>query len=202
VPAHPGVLSASGLLGAPVAHELAAAFPCPLASLNPDALAEALHALDEQCGALMRREAIGSAEVTHFADLCYIGQSYHLQVKLHTIDAETIYQTFLAAHAQVYGHSTNAPATIVNLRTVHQASVGTVATHATSVASPRAPGMRLIRLASGPVQAAIWQRGAIPPDQLLAGPLIVEQADTTTLVEPGWTARRTTGDALLLERCA
>src|SRR5471032_3117727 len=28
VPAHPGVLSAAGLLGAPVAHEVAAAFSC------------------------------------------------------------------------------------------------------------------------------------------------------------------------------
>jgi N-methylhydantoinase A/oxoprolinase/acetone carboxylase beta subunit len=62
--------------------------------------------------------------------------------------------------------------------------------------------MRIIRLASGPVQASIWQRGAIPPDMIVTGPVIVEQADTTTLVEPGWTARRTTGDALLLERCA
>ena len=30
--------------------------------------------------------------------------------------------------------------------------------------------MRTIRLASGPVQAAIWQRGAIPPDMVLSGP--------------------------------
>jgi len=36
----------------------------------------------------------------------------------------------------------------------------------------------------------------------LPGPAIIEQADTTTLVEPGWTARLTKGDALLLERSA
>jgi N-methylhydantoinase A/oxoprolinase/acetone carboxylase beta subunit len=34
------------------------------------------------------------------------------------------------------------------------------------------------------------------------GPAIIEQADTTTLVEPGWTVRLTNGDALLLERLA
>jgi len=202
VPAHPGVLSASGLLGAPVAHEVAAAFPCPLASLNPDALAEALRGLDEQCGALMRREGIESSEITHFAHVCYIGQSHHLQVKLQAIDAAAIYQTFLATHDQVYGHSTNGPATIVNLRTVHQALAGTVAIHATPVPTARPPCMRTIRLATGLVQAVIWQRGAMPPDMIAAGPVIVEQADTTVLVEPGWTARRTTGDALLLERCA
>jgi 5-oxoprolinase (ATP-hydrolysing) len=37
---------------------------------------------------------------------------------------------------------------------------------------------------------------------IVPGPAIIEQADTTTLVEPGWTARRTKGDALLLERSA
>ena len=200
VPAHPGVLSASGLLGAPVAHEMATAFPCPLASLDPEALTGALRALDEQCGGLMRWEGIEAPDITHFADVCYIGQSYHLQVKLQAIDAATIYQTFLATHAQVYGHSTNAPATIVNLRTVHQAVVGTVAIHAASIPGPQPPGTRSIRLASGSVQATIWQRGAIPPDMILSGPMIIEQTDTTTLVEPGWTARRTTGDALLLER--
>jgi N-methylhydantoinase A/oxoprolinase/acetone carboxylase beta subunit len=200
VPAHPGVLSAAGLLGAPVAHEVATAFPCKLAALDPDALAGALRALDERCGALMRREGIEAAEVAHFADVCYIGQSYHLQVKLQAIDATTIYAAFLAAHAQVYGHCTNSPATIVNLRTVHQAIVGTVATHASLPQSLHPPGVRIIRLATGPVEAAIWQRDTIPPDMIVTGPAIVEQADTTILVEPGWTARVATGDALLLER--
>jgi N-methylhydantoinase A/oxoprolinase/acetone carboxylase beta subunit len=73
VPAHPGVLSAAGLLGAPVAHEVAAAFPCPLASLRPEALADAIRSLDERCGELMRREGVADAEITRFVDVCYIG---------------------------------------------------------------------------------------------------------------------------------
>jgi N-methylhydantoinase A/oxoprolinase/acetone carboxylase beta subunit len=202
VPAHPGVLSAAGLLGAPVAHEIAAAFPCPLASLHHEALTDALRDLDARCGALMRREGIDHAEITHFADVCYIGQSYHLAVPLVKLDAAAIYTAFLAAHERVYGHSTNVPAKIVNLRTVHQAFAGTVATHATTVATERPPGKRTIRTSSGPVEATIWQRGAMPSDAVVPGPAIIEQADTTTLVEPGWTARLTQGDALLLERSA
>jgi len=202
VPAHPGVLSAAGLLGAPVAHEVAAAFPCPLASLDPAALTEALRDLDNRCGVLMRREGIQDAKVTHFVDVCYIGQSYHLEVPLETIEAAAIYDAFLAAHARVYGHSTNVPAKIVNLRTVHQSLAGTVATHATASAGSRPSTTRTIRVASGPVQASIWQRAAMTRDVLVSGPSIIEQADTTTLVEPGWTARLTKGDAVLLERSA
>ena len=199
VPAHPGVLSASGLLGAPVAHEVAMAFPCPLASLNQAALTEALRVLDERCDALMRQEGVTGADVKHFADVCYIGQSYHLEVPL---DGTPIYDAFLAAHARVYGHSTTVPAKIVNLRTVHQAFIGTVATHSAGVSAARPPKLRTIRVASGAVQAAIWQRSAMPADAVVAGPAIIEQSDTTTLVEAGWTARLTEGDALLLERTA
>jgi N-methylhydantoinase A/oxoprolinase/acetone carboxylase beta subunit len=202
VPAHPGVLSAAGLLGATVAHEIAAAFPCPLASLDPATLAAALVDLDKRCGALMRQEGVDDAEITHFADVCYIGQSYHLEVSLDTIDAAAIYDSFLAAHARVYGHSTNVPAKIVNLRTVHQAFAGTAATHATEARASRPPGKRTIRVGGGPVEAAIWQRGALSSGMTIKGPAIVEQADTTTLVEPGWTARLDQGDALLLERTA
>jgi N-methylhydantoinase A/oxoprolinase/acetone carboxylase beta subunit len=202
VPAHPGVLSAAGLLGAPVAHEVAAAFPCPLASLQHSALTDALRDLDERCAALMRREGIDDAKITHFADVCYIGQSYHLEVPLEKLDATAIYEAFLAAHERVYGHSTEVPAKIVNVRTVHQAFVGNVATHATADPAHPPPGKRTIRIGTGPVVAAIWQRGAMPPDAVVPGPAIIEQTDTTTLVEPGWTARLTQGDALLLERSA
>ena len=202
VPAHPGVLSAAGLLGAPVAHEVATAFPCPLAALEPAALSAALAELDARCGALMRQERIADAQVAHFADVCYIGQSYHLEVPLEVIDARAIYDRFLTAHTRVYGHSTDVPAKIVNLRTVHQSFAGTAATHATAERTYRPPGVRTIRVDSGPVEAAIWRRDAIGPEMTVPGPAIVEQADTTTLVEHGWTARLTTGDALLLERTA
>src|SRR6185312_11671295 len=65
VPAHPGVLSAAGLLGAPVAHEVATAFPCPLATLDPARLKQALRELDVRCDALMRQEGVADVKVSH-----------------------------------------------------------------------------------------------------------------------------------------
>ena len=201
IPAHPGVLSAAGLLGAPVEHEVAAAFPTPLAGLDRAALDRALAELDSRCGALMTAEGVGEAvEIRHFADVCYIGQSYHLEVPLTAREPGAIYDAFLAAHARVYGHATQVPAKIVNLRTVHRAVTGSVAIQATRPRSARPPATRPIRIAAGTVEAAIWQRDAFTPDTTVPGPAIIEQADTTTLVEPGWTARLTTGDALILER--
>jgi N-methylhydantoinase A/oxoprolinase/acetone carboxylase beta subunit len=202
IPAHPGVLSAAGLLGAPVEHEVSAAFPHPLSALAPAALDLALREIDARCGALMRAEKVADAEIRHFVDVCYIGQSYHLEVPLISHDAATIYDAFLAAHARVYGHSTRVPAKIVNLRTVHRALGGVVAIGSTSRTTPRDPGMRTIRTATGSMSGAIWDRDAFGPETVVPGPAIIEQTDTTTLVEPGWSARLTTGGALLLERIA
>jgi N-methylhydantoinase A/oxoprolinase/acetone carboxylase beta subunit len=200
VPAHPGVLSAAGLLGAAVEHEVAAAFPCPLANLDQAALAAALRDLDERCAELMRAEGVAQAEIRHFADVCYIGQSYHLEVPLATRGAAAIYDSFLSAHARVYGHSTTVPAKIVNLRSVHRAPSGSVAIGGTRAPRPAPPRARPIRIAAGTVQAAIWHRDAFSTATRVPGPAIIEQPDTTTLVEPGWTARLAGGDALLLER--
>ncbi|MGE4047774.1 MAG: hydantoinase/oxoprolinase family protein [Acetobacteraceae bacterium] len=200
VPAHPGVLSAAGLLGSAVEHEVAAAFPRPLADLDSMAMDSALRDLDERCGALMRADGVSASEIQHFADVCYIGQSYHLEVPLASREQAAIYDAFLAAHARVYGHSTQVPAKIVNLRTVHRSASGSVATGAASRAAPRPPEQRTIHIAGGSVDAAIWQRDSFTADTRVPGPAIIEQADTTTLVEPGWTARLGSGDALILER--
>ena len=91
IPPHPGVLSAAGLLGAPVEHEIAAAFPTPLASLDQAAMDTALRDLDARCSALMAAEGVTDQEIRHFADVCYIGQSYHLEVPL----PGDIYDAFL-----------------------------------------------------------------------------------------------------------
>src|SRR6185437_315221 len=82
VPPHPGVLSAAGLLGAPIEHEVARAFPCPLASLDAAMVEEGLRDLDRRCAELMQAEQVDDATVSHYADVCYVGQSYHLEVPL------------------------------------------------------------------------------------------------------------------------
>ena len=54
--------------------------------------------------------------------------------------------------------------------------------------------------ARAPVQAAIYHRAAMPAGLTFAGPAIVEQDDTTTLVEPGWRGTVLDNGNLLLTR--
>jgi N-methylhydantoinase A/oxoprolinase/acetone carboxylase beta subunit len=208
VPRHPGVLSAAGLLYAKVQHELSAAFNRPLAELPAATVKDRLDDLDRRCDALMTAEGIEPAarETQHFADVCYIGQSYHLEVPLDMGSADPLgdlYRDFMAAHDRVHGHAAPTPAKIVNLRAVHQE---------TSDAEDEAPptptggkaekGARTIIVPERdePVEAAVYERAALAVGQIVEGPAIVEQEDTTILVAPGWRGRTTATGALLMER--
>ena len=142
VPPHPGVLSATGLLFAPIEHESSVAFPRLLAGLEWPEVERALADRDQACARLMRSEGVPAAHthIFHFADVCYVGQSYHLEIPLQTDAAnplETLYRDFLAAHDRIYGHSTEGAARIVNLRSIHRSTVSRPAT-----AAPAALGMR------------------------------------------------------------
>ena len=207
VPPHPGVLSAAGLLSAPVEHEISAAFPRPLAGLAWEPVRRMLDELDRACGGLMRSEGIPpeDAEVLYFADVCYIGQAYHLEIPLRTVpDALTrLYRDFLAAHDRIYGYSQEGPARIVNLRAVHRATLGEVPrARGPNGAGNARPGARAILTGAQAdfVEAAVHRRAALAAGAEFAGPAIVEQADTTTLVEPGWRGRVAPDGTLILTR--
>ena len=125
VPRHPGVLSAAGLLAASIEHEIASAFGEPVAGLAMAKVRRVVDALDAKARRLMESEGVApdDVEVLHFADVCHIGQGYHLEVPLDVGAAgglERLYADFLAAHERVHGHAVEAPARFVNLRSVHR----------------------------------------------------------------------------------
>ncbi len=209
IPRHPGVLSAAGLLATPIEHEVALAFPRPLAGLEFADVRRVLDVLDDSCATLMAQERIGAMPVTsqYFADVWYIGQSYHLQVPL---DADApdplgkLYRDFLVLHDRIYGHATEQPAAIVNLRSVHRAGGSDhleEGAYCPAGTDPRKQP-REIRVAGArvPVQAAIYDRAAMPVGLTFPSPAIVEQGDTTTLVEPGWRGTVLDNGNLLLRR--
>ncbi|MGA8403027.1 MAG: hydantoinase/oxoprolinase family protein, partial [Stellaceae bacterium] len=208
VPPHPGVLSAAGLLCAQIEHELSAAFPRPLAGADWADIEAALAVLDQGCRRLMAGEGVPLSGVAtrHFADVCYIGQGYHLEIPLGPKGSDpdplaALYRDFLAAHDRVYGHATEAPARIVNLRAVHRVTMAPPALVAPAArwAKKRRGRRVLIDAALGFETAAIVDRASLAPGAEIAGPAIVEQPDTTTLVPTGWRCRAASAGNLLLE---
>jgi N-methylhydantoinase A/oxoprolinase/acetone carboxylase beta subunit len=210
VPPHPGVLSAAGLLGAPIEHEVAAAYPQPLADARWDALRAVFARLDETCAELMRQEGVapaapGTVAIRYAADVCYSGQGYHLEVPLDATDPDPLarlYREFLIAHDRVYGHATEAPARLVNLRAIHRVEAGAAVPWPTPVAQPVAKKRDrpvLIEAASGFEITSIYDRAALAAGATIDGPAIIEQSDTTTLVPRGWCCRAGESARLLIE---
>jgi N-methylhydantoinase A len=55
--------------------------------------------------------------------------------------------------------------------------------------SPAARGRRLVHFRAGEVEAAVYDRDTLSPGVTLAGPAIIEQLDSTTVVPAGWSLR-------------
>ncbi len=195
VPRLPGVLSAAGLLAAPIEHEVTAEFATPIKALEVASLRDKLREIDRRADALMAAEKVDAAEVaiSYFADVCYIGQSYNLEIPLALDDpdpAGRLYRDFLEAHDRIYGHSVESPARITGVRTVHRTG-GSEVLHEMRIAASGGPmeiGRRDIMMAGEPqfVSAVVYDRDALPEGFAFAGPAIVQQSDTTTLVDSGW----------------
>ena len=210
IPRHPGVLSAAGLLAAPIEHEVAIAFPRPLAGLD---FADARRVLDELDGACATPDGGGEHRRHAGIDPVFRRCLVHRPVlssgsaarrRCGRIRCGKLYRDFLALHDRIYGHATEQPAAIVNLRSVHRAGGSDQldeGAYRPLDADPRKPP-RAIRVAGAraPVQAAIYHRAAMPAGLTFAGPAIVEQDDTTTLVEPGWRGTVLDNGNLLLTR--
>jgi N-methylhydantoinase A/oxoprolinase/acetone carboxylase beta subunit len=207
VPRHPGVLSAAGLLSAPVEHDMAVGFPRDLADTSIDEVRTNLDQLDQRCAALMAGEHLAPDEIqiTYAADVCYVGQSHYLEVPIDLSEADplaAIYQRFMQTHEQVFGYCTASPARLVNLRTIHQArgdEMTPLPQAPPSHANPIRTEREVILDASGaPMQVPIYDRAALSPGQRFGGPAIIEQVDTTTVVYPGWSVEVATGGNLIL----
>ena len=212
VPPSPGASSAAGLLYADarvddIVTEVQQEDALDLDRLSrslAQARARALEALGLQG---FSREV---ARLEGFLDVRYVGQAYELRVPIDVdaVSAETIVgalDRFHRTHDERFGYSYQGrePAEIVN---VGVTGLGPLAatqpgpvTDETTAWSALENGRRDVFFAgSGTVETPIYARVAAAGGQV-SGPAIIEQYDTTTVVEPGWTARTNELGHLLLQ---
>jgi N-methylhydantoinase A/oxoprolinase/acetone carboxylase beta subunit len=213
VPEAPGVLSALGLLAAAVEHEHARTFPASLDGVDVDKVNALLRELDAAGRARMREEDVpaDAVAVAYAADMRYVGQAYELPVPmaapLTPAGLASVAAAFHASHDRVYGYARAGQAVeFVNFRAVH-----TYHLPPPRIVPPARTRSRLdaARVGERPVHFAgrfeptpVYARPRLPLGVEVAGPAIVEQPDTTTVVPPGWTARVEDGGNLRIRRAA
>jgi N-methylhydantoinase A len=213
VPRNPGILCAMGLLLTDLRADFAATRLMAADAEAAPRLAETFATLAERAERWFGEESIMAAErrLTRTVDMRYEGQNYELAVALPegAIDAPTVDRLiagFTDAHRQRYGFATESER--VQIVTLRLEAVGTVR-KATLRAHPEVgpdaseaiAGHRPVWFpeARGFVDTPIYARDALRPGHRFAGPAIVEQMDTTTVVPPGMTARIDAWLNLILE---
>ena len=198
VPEAPGVLAAFGLLAAAIEHHHARTLQARTDEADLDAVNRCLAELDAAGRGRMREEGVAAEQVrvAYAADMRYVGQAYELEVPIAAPVARERMPGILAAfhgvHERVYGYArTQQPVEFVNFRAVHTYPLPrprvTPAARATGTLAEARIGERRAYF-DGFEATAIYERARLPLGARLAGPAIVEQSDTTTVIPPGVTA--------------
>jgi N-methylhydantoinase A len=200
VPPDPGVLSAYGMLVAPLRKEASRTVLLRGRTADEVPLAGTFAALEATALAAMAEEDVPPADVvlTRRIDARYRGQSYEL-----TVPAGSWIDAFHDAHERRYGHALRGGVVeAVTLRVEALAEPTMVPPPALPDATaPAAPaGEQSVQTAAGPVLAVVYARTALLAGQRIEGPAIVTEYSATTWIPEGWTARILADGALLLGR--
>ena len=211
IPPHPGALSALGAARADLEGDLVQPVYTMMGKLPQERLAELLNGLENTAqqwiAAQTARIPSSGTRTEVAAEMRYDGQGYDVTVPLDRAwladgDTGRIRTAFHEAHRATYGHANEAAQIWLKELRAHVvgempkprlAPLRSTTGHAHSVTRP-------IRLFGETIAASVIARSAL--DATIAGPAIINQMDTTTLVPPGWQARRIAAGALVLERVA
>jgi N-methylhydantoinase A len=199
VPSAPGILCALGLLVEPLRVDVVRTRVEPLDGLSVVDLARRFAAMEADAHRWLDRESVpaGRRRLLRAFDMRYLGQNFELTVAapdaLWAGDPGALRRAFLAEHQRVYGYAADDEMVqIVNVRL-------------TALGEPDLLDLPALPAATSPdpVEARVAERsvyfpeaGAFVPTPIyrrerllgghrIAGPAIIEQMDSTTVIAPG-----------------
>jgi N-methylhydantoinase A len=196
VPTTPGVLSALGFLYSDVKNEFAQTFIRNLEDVQPDQIGEILNGLGRDAKAWLREEGIDeqSQDLRYEMDVRYFRQGYEfsMEVNPETLmnggikDVETRFGT---AHERIYGFQLEHPVELVNLRAVGIGRVVKVNIpkfeRGDSNPSQAVIEQQRVYFDGSFVTANIYDRALLEAGNRIAGPAVILQKDSTTVIHPG-----------------
>ena len=195
VPRHPGLFSARGIATADFSHDYIQSVVRPVADVSASDVKSTFAALERQAASDLDAESVADdrRSMTPALDLRYLGQTTEITVPLAgPVDeltdglAEVVGQ-FHRLHERLYTY--NVPDEPVELVSVRLRAVGSVDKPrlppiAGSGAAPEPAGERTVLLPDHDVaqMVPVFRRDQLAPGATLAGPAIVEEPSSTTLV--------------------
>ena len=200
IPAHPGVFSAFGLLFPDVEHHLIKTYFKAFDNLDVDIFNNILADMWEEARQILRSERFDDScqELVTQVDIKYEGQGSGLTVpmppgQVTSASLKNLADAFDVEHEKTFGHCTDAPYQLVNIRVVARGLS----------AKPRFP--EKLRMISASRKSDSSQRSAYfgskhgwidtplinrtdLDERGRDGPLLIEEYDSTTVIPPMWRA--------------
>lgn len=195
VPRAPGILCAEGLVVADLQEDFVANCRAAIAGDLAPVRAE-IDQLGRRAAEWFATEAKGAEarRMTLGFDMRYLGQNYELSVEVWKgpeapacPDPDSLRAAFLAEYRRSYGHADpDAPIEMVNIRLRATAQLGQAESSAAPAQPDPAPFQQVEVWFSGagPQPAPMYRRAGLPAGTVIAGPAIITQLDSTTVVPP------------------
>lgn len=210
VPPAPGILCAEGLIESDLQENFVVTCRTPLDG-SLAAVETAIAQLDEQARTWIATEAAGAKDAYRLLtlDMRYVGQNYELPVAFgkpgdtpRLPSVEDLRSAFFEAHQRSYGHvDRHAPIEIMNVRMKGVARLGQIAPALEKPVGPATPSEHrdVWFDEHKPVSTAVYPRRTLEAGIRIAGPAIITQFDSTTVVPPGATLMVDSALSLILE---
>jgi N-methylhydantoinase A/oxoprolinase/acetone carboxylase beta subunit len=193
VPAHPGILSAFGMLITDYVQEYAQTVLVPATAFTSEHAAMAFGELEERGRQAMRDEGIApqDVQIQRFLDMSYVGQSFELMVSY----LPNFIDEFHRRHDMRYGYEDSArPTQVVNVR------IRVVGPSGTSYRTPRERGQgaeasaaqvdTIAMYSDGQWwQAPVYDRQRLHAGNRLSGPALITEYSATTVVPADFVVR-------------
>lgn len=182
IPPLPGIASAVGMLDAPVRHDFAAPVQADVTT-GFAGFEDAFRALRERA---VEEMGTGEFEAALLVDARYIGQSYELTVPwAGNWDAQR--EAFDLAHEERYGfRDPDAEMEIIVVRLVATIGQPTAPQELLGAAESQAvpKNRRPVFIEGAWVDTPVYERVDLAAGEMLTGPAILDQFDTTTYIRP------------------
>jgi len=206
VPRYPGVTSAMGCVIADMRQDYVQTLNVIASTLDLDALTRHIQSHADQGMQLLESSNTNfeSTQINVELDMAYAGQTHTVSVPL-VIDInrgrventtrEAVAEAFDVAYVQQFGRLlSNGVKRVINLRTAvtgkrPKFDLRTLAPSSGDDAVPTPKSHRRVYFDSQWHDTAIYDRLPLPINTIIPGPAILEQPDTTVLIEPGYQGR-------------
>ena len=211
IPGRPGITNALGCAVADLRHDFVRTLNRPVADLDMGAVHAVLAEQEAEGHGLVERERVATEriEVHRSADMQFVGQTHLLRVTLpvgafdrkalQSLFEDAYFARFRVRLPEIRANLVNLNTSVVGVRPEIDLSVLLDRSARRGTLDEARAGMRRVRFGDDWHDTPVYRREALSEETAFDGPAIVEQMDTTVLIEPGDRVRQDADGNLIVE---